>query len=144
MASASDTSDGRINVVAAAPRTQRSPAITINRDPSNQPAPNENNGLLGLQYKTPQQAYMDALDFATARISKSTDTVNSTNPGIKINNMLRTLNDSKFVYPGVAIVMMSIIAIIMIFQKNMSLSLKIVIILLLLAFIVYTVLQFRH
>lgn len=104
-----------------------------------------NDDVLNLNYKSPQQAYNDALNYSEDELDSSGNTTNTTDSKDKsrkveklMTNMLKSVNDSKYIYPTIAIIVLSILVVIVLFQK-ISLGIKILSVLLLLLFIAFTV-----
>lgn len=80
-------------------------------------------------------------------------TVGSLNPNIAtnsmckmkdfVNTMMRKMNDTKYLYPSMAVLIMAIIVIIVLFQK-ISVIVKIICVVLLIVFMAATVVQFKQ
>lgn len=60
-----------------------------------------------------------------------------------VNTMMRKMNDTKYLYPSMAVLIMAIIVIIILFQK-ISVLVKIICVILLIIFMAATVVQFKQ
>lgn len=60
-----------------------------------------------------------------------------------VNTMMRKMNDTKYLYPSMAVLIMAIIVIIVLFQK-ISIIVKIICVVLLIVFMAATIVQFRQ
>lgn len=99
---------------------------------------------LPLDYKTPEQTYRDALNFATAATAGSNPT-DGTTKSIqgRLRAMLYSINDSQYLYPSVAVLTLVVCVVIVLLQKSCSFLIKCLFVVILLVFIVYTVFQFK-
>jgi len=90
---------------------------------------------------SPQNEYGHAINFHEDKTNKSQDETSK----IKrmMANVLRVANESKYIYPSVALVVTSILVIFMLFQ-HISIGIKIFAVLILLLFIAYTVYEFKR
>lgn len=71
------------------------------------------------------------------------DSNDGESPHKRILQMLREVNNSQFLYPGISIMVVSLLLIIMIFQKSINIIVKVLASVLYLIFIIYTVYNFR-
>lgn len=108
----------------------------------------------GLNYKSPQQTYAEALNFdahedrdggsgggASAAVSE-TDSVSDLQS--KFKHLVKSINDSEILYPTVVLVVSAISLLVVVFQKSVSAVVKCVLILLYLAILVVTVFTFKN
>lgn len=113
-----------------------------------------------LDYKTPEQTYRDALNFATTATTTTTTTAaaaaaaaaagGNRNDGLtaksmqgRLRAMLCSINDSQYLYPSVAVLTLVVCVIIVLLQKSCSFLVKCLFVVILLVFIIYTVFQFK-
>lgn len=121
-------------------------------------------GRVNPDYKSPEQTYGDALNFSAettdddrliqdADATKTqADPTNESSASSKrgkrslndrLRGFVRQMNNSTYIYPTVTILIMTLVVIIAIFQQSVSLIIKVILILLLMAFLFYTIWQFR-
>lgn len=147
------------NVGVTKPRSQSGTPTNMQQLP---PA----SATLPLDYKTPEQAYRDALDFNGQRDQQQQQQQNQQSGGqrvagvaadsavtgallqnaanqTKIRDMLKRINDSRYMYPAVAVITLSLCVIIMLFQRNVNFAVRCLLVVLLVIFIAYTAYQFR-
>nr|WOJ45370.1 GrBNV_gp51-like protein [Apis mellifera nudivirus] len=106
---------------------------------------------MSLDYKTPEQTYNKALNFDSENESDSNDPKNGQQQqqqqkqsiNERLKNFMRRINDSAYIYPTVTILIVTLIVIITIFQQSVSLIIKVILILVFMAFLFYTIWQFR-
>lgn len=129
---------------------------------------------LPLNYKTPEQAYRDALNFSNLSPqqqqqllqqrqltggqdqSKQAGTLDGATDAAltgalmqnvanqnKIRDMLKRINDSRYMYPAVAVITLSLVVIITMFQRSVNFAVRCLLLVLLILFIAYTAYQFR-
>lgn len=111
-----------------------------------------------LDYKTPEQTYRDAINFATGLVNSggggNNNIVlsNSTNEAAaaatksmqgRLRAMLCSINDSRYLYPSVAVLTLVVCVVIVLLQKSCSFLVKCLFVVILLVFIIYTVFQFK-
>lgn len=106
-----------------------------------------------LDYKTPEQTYRDALNFATAMTGGSggggiasgnqSDGTTAKSMQGRLRAMLYSINDSQYLYPSVAVLTLVVCVIIVLLQKSCSFLVKCLFVVILLVFIIYTVFQFK-
>lgn len=105
---------------------------------------------------TPQYEYLNALNFnennnVTANPLLSNAAVNNNATQLQqqsklktmMANFIKTTNDSRYVYPSIAIIVASLFVVILLFQK-ISTAVKIIAVILLLLFIAFTIYQFKQ
>lgn len=86
------------------------------------------------QTRTPQTEQERALNLDTGPQNDE--------PQVKLN-IFQQANNSKYIYPGIAIIVASILVIVVLFQR-VTLNIKIFIVVLLLIFVVFTIHMFRN
>lgn len=125
-------------------------AAAFNNDTTAAAAATDNSNVLNIDYQSPQQALSDALNFTnafdtdpmlataatTAAIAGGSNKLNNT-----MRNMLKKFNDSKYIYPGVALLTIVILVILLVFQSTVSMMVKFIAILILILFAFYSVYQ---
>lgn len=118
---------------------------------------------LPLDYKTPEQVYRDALEFngqqqqqQQLQPNQNSSQANSQSQAAltgalmqnvanqnKIRDMLKRINDSRYMYPAVAVITLSLCVIVMLFQRSVNFAVRCLLVVLLVLFIAYTAYQFR-
>lgn len=120
---------------------------------------------LPLDYKTPEQVYRDALEFNgqqqqqqlqpnqnSSQANSQSQAANAALTGAlmqnvanqnKIRDMLKRINDSRYMYPAVAVITLSLCVIVMLFQRSVNFAVRCLLVVLLVLFIAYTAYQFR-
>lgn len=119
---------------------------------------------LPLDYKTPEQVYRDALEFNgqqqqqqqplqnSSPANNQSQAANAALTGAlmqnvanqnKIRDMLKRINDSRYMYPAVAVITLSLCVIVMLFQRSVNFAVRCLLVVLLVLFIAYTAYQFR-
>lgn len=118
------------------PSTTTTTMSTTNRLPSQ----NNNNTGLNLNYKSPQEAFNDALNFSEDENNNPMDDDSMKNCKMEkmMTTMLKNINDSKYIYPTISIVVLTILVIIILFQK-ISVGIKILSSVILLIFVAFSV-----
>lgn len=125
-----------------------------------------------IEYKTPSRTLSDALNFdaTLAADAAATNRASMTSSGERwskrskrsvndaddvdvasrsrgfmesVKRVVVKLNDSTYVYPGIAIFVVTLFSVIVLFQSGTSMLVKALAILLLVAFLLYTVRQFK-
>lgn len=121
-----------------------------NRESQKQKTPRTNE-TPRLNYKSPQQTYDEALNFAVAKelgggIAADSDTSadNTSNLQSKFSHLMKSLNNSEILYPTIILVVSAISLLVVVFQKSVSAIVKCVMILLYLAILVVTVYTFKN
>lgn len=130
--------------------------------------PSEESPNMSLNFKTPERTLEDALNFNVVATTddETTTTNNNTFTGYdvaasesantegaktrakrsvnqRLKQFMQRMNNSAFVYPTITILVMTLIVIVVIFQSSISMIIKVLLVLVLLAFLTYTVWQFR-
>lgn len=95
-----------------------------------------NSETLNLNYQSPQEAFNDAINYTES----DNDNMGTNDRKMErmMSNMLQSVNDSKYIYPTIAIIVISILVILVLFQK-ISAGIKLLAIVLLILFIAFTV-----
>lgn len=93
--------------------------------------------------RTPQEEFTDAINFREESPLNS-DLNDGSNQNVSkmksmMSNIMKNFNNSKYVYPCFAIVLISILVIIIVFQSRVSTFTKIVSILILLISVIFTI-----
>lgn len=94
---------------------------------------------------TPQGELSNALNFSSGGNNATLgDNIDEKSQKFKamLSNFIKTSNDSKLIYPGVAIIVASLLVILILFQK-ISAGIKVLAIIILLLFLAITVYQFK-
>lgn len=114
--------------------------VQNNIDQQQQQQQSSTSRLLRLNYKSPQEAFTEALNFKEDHTDgqNNNDAVDSNNMRTMMKNILKSMNDSKFIYPGIAIVVMSLLVVVILMQR-ISAGVKFLAVLILLVFITFTV-----
>lgn len=92
---------------------------------------------------SPQNEFIDAINFSEkSQIQDDLADNDTTTSKFKsmVQNVMKNVNDSKFIYPFSAILVASILVIILLFQKATMFS-KVIAVLLLIIFTIFTVYQ---
>lgn len=102
-----------------------------------------------MDYKTPQTTFREAINFDDAGANGESVDKTSVRKSIsslhaKFNNLMRRLNNSEYIYPTISVLAMTLLAILFIFNHNVSVIIKCLVVIILLLFIVYTVYQYRY
>lgn len=95
---------------------------------------------LPINYKTPEKTYQDALNFDNDK----NNSIKTTNNIDNFSMLMGKMNKFEYVYPAIAIFTLSITLIIIIYQKSLSTLIKGVLICIFIAFIAFTVIQFKN
>lgn len=88
----------------------------------------------------PQESYQNAINYPSADVASAA----TTNMPYNIKNMLQNVNDNKYLYPTVSIIVVLVMVLIVLFQKSISTMVKVLFFILLAMFIVYTVYRFKY
>lgn len=100
---------------------------------------------LNINYKSPQDAFNDALNYSEDETDDYAQSMQEKHGKMEklMSNMLKGVNDSKYLYPAIAIIIITILVILILFQK-IAVSTKIIASLILLVFIAFTVFLNKH
>lgn len=105
--------------------------------------PSTSSNAIPLDYKTPEQTYRDALNFASTMASGNQGDGAVKSMQGRLRAMLYTINDSQYLYPSVAVLTLVVCVVIVLLQKSCSFLVKCLFVVILLVFIIYTVIQFK-
>lgn len=100
---------------------------------------------LDINYKSPQDALNDALNYSEDDSDDNEQSMQDKHGKMEklMTNMLKGVNDSKYIYPAIAIIIIAILVVLILFQK-VAVSTKIIASLLLIIFIAFTVFLNKH
>lgn len=122
------------------PTTSTNPSMSINNsnynsvDQARRRQGDEGRGI------GPQESYQNAINYPSADVASAA----TTNMPYNIKNMLQNVNDNKYLYPTVSIIVVLVMVLIVLFQKSISTMVKVLFFILLAMFIVYTVYRFKY
>lgn len=113
--------------------------------PSGAAGGNNNSNRLNLNYRSPQEAYNDALNYSEDDADDYAQSMQDKHGKMEklMSNMLKGVNDSKYLYPAIAIIIITILVVLILFQK-IAVSTKVIASLLLIVFIAFTVFLNKH
>ncbi|ATY70261.1 GrBNV gp51-like protein [Tomelloso virus] len=94
--------------------------------------------------RTPQEEYLNAINFAEDTTPLQTSESEASPSKIKsmLSNIMQNVNDSKYLYPTIALAAMVIIVIIVLFQKT-SVFVKFIVVAIFIIFAIFTVYKAR-
>ena len=99
---------------------------------------------LNINYRSPQDAFNDAINYSEDDDDYE-QTMQEKHGKMErlMTNMLKGVNDSKYIYPAIAIIVITILVVLILFQK-VAVSIKVIASLLLIVFIAFTVFLNKH
>lgn len=99
--------------------------------------------FLKFDYKTPQEELNRALNFEDDEGPSTVPSASKTNIKSTLTNILKKMNNNEYIYPGLSIISLLILVIMVLFQKPISILIKILAVLIFLVFLVYSIYQFK-
>ena len=107
------------------------------------------NNFMKFNYKTPQQELMDALNFETNQRENignvtEADITSDVATRNKLKQFLQRMNNNVYLYPGISILVLLIVIVVILFQKNVSILIKVFLVIIFLVFLIFTIYQFKY